>query len=142
MTSGCRGAAGGGVARCLAACIDWSTSHLRQWVRSSPRWAGTLWTLIFRQAHCIPSAGVGCTYIHTVERESVTEFGRRTVLICQTGNCLAALDGIRGVAFELARRTCALRRVILGDADSLWTTYDVIASRDTFPQGLAANLLL
>jgi hypothetical protein len=130
------------MARCLAACIHWSTRHLRQRVRSSPRWAGTLWTLVFRQAHCIPSAGVGCTYIHTVERESVTELGRWTVLICQAGNSLAALDGIGGVSFELARRTCALRRVILSDADSLWTTYDVIAGRDTFPQGLAANLLL
>ena len=58
VASGCRGAASGGVAGCLAACIHWSTSHLRQRVRSSPRWAGTLWALIFRQAYCIPSAGV------------------------------------------------------------------------------------
>ena len=142
VTGGCGGAACRGVAWCLAACIHWSTSHLRQRIRSSPRWAGTLWTLIFRQAHCIPSTRVGCTYIHTVEGESVTELGRWAVLICQTGNSLAALDGIRGVSFELAWRTCALRRVILGDADSLWTAYDVIAGRNTFPQGLTANLLL
>ena len=141
VSSGCGGASGGGVARCLAACIHWSTSHLRQRVRSSPRWAGTLWTLIFRQANSIPSTGVGCTDIHTVEGESVTELGWWTVLICQTGNSLAALDRIRGVSFELARRTCALRRVILSNADGLWTAYDVVTGRNTFSQGLAANLL-
>ena len=141
VASGCRGAASGGVAGCLAACIHWSTSHLWKGVRSSPRWAGTLWTLIFRQANSIPSAGVGCTDIHTVEGESVTELGWWTVLICQTGNSLAALDRIRGVSFELARRTCALRRVILSNTDGLWTAYDVVTGRNTLPQGLAANLL-
>ena len=70
------------MARCLAAGVHWSTGHLRERVRSSPGRARTLRTLIFRQAHSIPSTGVGCADVHTVEGESVTEFGWWTVLIC------------------------------------------------------------
>ena len=142
MSGGSGGAAGRGVARCLVTRIHWSTSHLGQGVWPSTGGAGTLWTLVFRQADSVSSTGVRCTHIHTVEGESVTELGGWTILVCQTGNSLAALDWICGVSFELARRTRTLGRVILSNANCLWTTNDVVAGRDTFLQGLAANFLL
>ena len=139
---GCGPAAGGAVAGLAAAGVQGGAAALGYRVRSGPGRAGTLRSLLLRQADSVHPTGVLAADVHAGEAQPVAELAGRTVRVGQTADSPAANHGVGGVSLELARGAGAAGGVVLGDADSLGTAGDGGAGGDTFLQRGAAHLFL
>ena len=126
----------------VGAGIDGGAANLGQRIWSGAWRTGTLGPLVLWQTDGIGATRVISADVHTLVAQSVTELGGWAVLIGQTTDCSAANHRVGGVSLELAWRTGASGGVVLGDTDSLRSTGDGGAGRDTLLQRSAAHLLL
>ena len=125
-----------------AARIGGGAGNLGQGV--GPRAGGTraLGHLVLGETHGVSAARVRRADIHALVAQAVAELGGRTVRIGEAADGAAAGHQVGGVSSELAGRTGAAGRVVLGDADSLGAALQGAAGGHAALQGRAAHLLL
>ena len=110
------------------AVVQGGAFDLRQRIWLGSRRTGTFGPLLLWQTNSILATSVLGAHIHTGEGEPVTELGRRTVSIGETADSTATIDQISGIPSKLARWTGTLGHMVLGDANSLGPTGDLVAS--------------
>ena len=98
----------------------------RIWLGS--RRTGTFRPLLLGQTNSILATSVLGAHIHTGEGEPVTKLGRRTISIGETAHSPTPVDQVSGIPGKLARWTGTLGHMVLGDANSLGPTGDLVAS--------------
>lgn len=123
----------------LAASIEGGASDFWQRVWLGAGRTAALGALLLWEANSVLSTGICCAYVHTGVGESVTEFCWRAVRVSEAAHSLAAVHRVVRISFEFPRRTGALGRVVLSDADGLWSTHDGVTGGDTFLQGGATH---
>jgi len=116
------------------------TGHFREWVSLETWWALADGTMILRQTNGILTTGLLVTHIEAGVGHPVAHLAGWTVMVVDTRNALAAIEGIVRIAGKRTRWTLALRLMVVGDTHGTGSTLDRIAGWST-AKGLGGLIL-